>query len=161
MTGTSNNDKAALGDRVKQVMNILGEDKEQFGLIHGDLCPGNLLAFEDEIRPIDFADCGYGYWVQDIAMFINYFTRNPQVPKYLTQLLEGYKEVRPLPVQQLVYIDTFIAIHQVTLALWRVNRAQDHPYFRSIVENSLQKAAQHTQWFLEKYPLAVSPQLIH
>ena len=142
-----------VGDRLKEVMNLLGEDKEQFGLIHGDLCPGNLLAFYNEIRPIDFADCGYGYWVQDIAMFINYFARNPQVPKYLTQLLKGYKEVRPLPVQQLVYIDTFIAIHQVTLTLWRVNRAQDHPYFRSILASSLQEAAQHARWFLEQYPL--------
>lgn len=150
-----------VGDRFKQVTEVLGTEKDQFGLIHADLCPANLLYAHNQVRPIDFADCGYGYWVHDIAMFLSYYARDPKVPIYMKSLLEGYAEVRPLPIKQLPYIDTFIAAQQVTLALWRVNRSQDHPYFRSIVENSLQKAAQHTQWFLEKYPLAVSPQLIH
>ena len=139
-----------VSDRAKRMMEILGDDTDQFGLIHGDICPGNLLAFYDEIRPIDFADCGYGYWMHDIAMFINYFARDPKVPRYLNLLLEGYAEVRPLPSKQLVHIDTFVTIQQVTLALWRVNRSQDHPYFRAILPDFLKEAATHAQWYLEK-----------
>lgn len=145
-----------VGDRVRQVMDTLGQDSKQFGLIHGDWCPGNLIAFYDEVRIINFTDCGYGYWVQDIAMFMSYFSRNPEVPKYLTQLLKGYAEVRTLPAKQLIHIDSFIALQQVTLALWRVNRAQDHPYFRSILPKALQQAGQHAQWFLENCSVSAS-----
>ena len=146
----------AVGDRVRRAMDTIGQDPKQFGLIHGDWCPGNLLASHDEVRVIDFADCGYGYWVQDIAMFISYFSYNPEVPKYLTLLIEGYAEVRALPAKQLLYIDTFIALQQVTLALWRVNRAQDHPYFRSILPEALQQAGQHAQWFLDNCSASAS-----
>ena len=149
-----------VGDRFKQVSEVLGTEKDQFGLIHADLCPANLLYAHNRVRAIDFADCGYGYWVHDIAMFLSYYDRDPQVPTYLKSLLEGYATVKPLPLKQLKYIDTFIAAQHVTLALWRVNRAQDHPYFRSILKNSLTKAAEHAQWFLEKCS-PVSPQLIH
>lgn len=149
-----------VGDRFKQMTEVLGTEKDQFGLIHADLCPANLLYAHNQVRPIDFADCGYGYWVHDLAMFLSYYARDPQVPTYMKSLLEGYAEVRPLPMEQLPYIDTFIAAQHVTLALWRVNRAQDHPYFRSILENSLTIAAQHAQWFLEKCPSPPSPQLI-
>ena len=145
-----------VGDRVRQVMDTIGQDPQQFGLIHGNCCPGNLLAFYEEVRIIDFADCGYGYWVQDIAMFISYFFRNPKVSKYLTQLLEGYAEVRALPAKQLLYIDTFVTLQQVTLALWRVNRAQDHPYFRSILPEALEQASQNARWFLDNCSASAS-----
>ena len=150
-----------VGDRFKEVTETLGEDSSQLGLIHGDLCPGNLLSANNRVRPIDFADCGYGYWVQDIAMFLSYFARNPQVPTYLTQLLDGYQQVRPLPTTQLPYIDTFIATQLVTLALWRINRSQDHPYFRSILDYCLREAAEHARWFLDNCPRPTTPQLTY
>ena len=146
-----------VGDRVKQMMEILGEDENQFGLIHGQMCPRNLLTFGNEIRPIDFANCGYGYWMQDIAMFISYFARDPRVPKYLRLLVEGYREIKPLPSKQLVYIDTFITLHQVTLALWKVNRAQNWGD-RSVLAN-LQETAQQAQWFLSRCPFPSKIQL--
>ena len=141
-----------VGDRFKQVEQILGTGTDQFGLIHGDLCPANLLMANNEVRPIDFADCGYGYWVHDLAMFLSYYARDPQVPTYLRSLIQGYGEVRPAPMEQLKYIDTFIATQHVTLALWRLNRSQDHPYFRSIIIEALEEAAQHAKWYLDNCP---------
>lgn len=141
-----------VGDRFKQVEQILGTAESEFGLIHGDLCPANLLMANSEVRPIDFADCGYGYWVHDLAMFLSYYARDPQVPTYLKSLIQGYGEVRPVPMAQLKYIDTFIATQHVTLALWRLNRAQDHPYFRAIVPQALEEAAQHAWWYIENCP---------
>ena len=146
-----------VGDRFKAMTNDLGEDSSQFGLIHADLCAGNLLAADGQVRVIDFADCGYGYWVHDLAMFMSYYARNPQAPTYLKSLLQGYAEIRPLPVKQLQYIDTFMAAQQVSLALWRVNRSQDHPYFRSILPQALKEAGEYAQWFLDKcaFPSAI------
>ena len=142
-----------VGDRFKQVEQILGQGADQFGLIHADLCPANILSANNEIRMIDFADCGYGYWVHDIAMFLSYYTKDPKVPTYLKSLIEGYGEIRSVPSLQLKYIDTFIAAQHVTLALWRLNRAQDHPHFRSIIPNALKEAGQHAQWFIDNCPV--------
>ncbi|ELS00579.1 putative homoserine kinase type II (protein kinase fold) [Xenococcus sp. PCC 7305] len=141
---------AEVGAKFKEVSDILGQDKEQFGMIHADLCPGNLLIYKDEIRPIDFADCGFGYWGYDIAMFLSYYSQSPEVPTYLQWLLEGYGEVRKFPEEQLQYMDIFIAAQHVTLALWRVNRAQDHPYFRSILDKALAEAGEQAKLLLNR-----------
>jgi hypothetical protein len=34
-------------------------------------------------------------------------------------------------VQRNIYLKLFIAAQEVALALWRINRAQDHPSFRA------------------------------
>jgi Ser/Thr protein kinase RdoA (MazF antagonist) len=131
-----------VSEQIKIVMATLGESKDQFGLIHGDFWLGNLLVCQDNIYPIDFADCGFGYWGYDLARFVSDCSPNSQVAEYLQNLLSGYRQIRPFPVAQLPHIPLFIAAHQVTLALWRRNRAQDHPSFRSTLAEDLQDYAE-------------------
>ncbi|MGF1458311.1 MAG: phosphotransferase [Leptolyngbyaceae cyanobacterium] len=126
---------------VKAVMNSLGEDAEQFGLIHGDFWLGNLLVQADDIGVIDFADCGWGYWGYDLARLLNDFADEPHYSNCLASLLQGYRQVRPFPPAQLPHLKLFLAAQQVALALWRVNRAQDHPDFQATLEADLAEAA--------------------
>lgn len=137
-----------VSERVKQVMASLGEDRAQFGLIHGDLWLGNLLVSDDQICPIDFADCGHGYWGYDLARFLSYFAQSQRFEQCFDRLLSGYTQVRTFPAEQLPHIATFMAAQQVTLALWRVNRAQDHPSFRSTLAEDLQETAAEVETFL-------------
>ncbi|MBE9124866.1 MULTISPECIES: phosphotransferase [unclassified Coleofasciculus] len=137
--------------QVKTVMASLGEDKEQFGLIHGDFWLGNLLIHGEDIGVIDFADCGFGYWGYDLARFLNDFSTDPQYSNCLDHLLHGYTQVRTFPEAQLPHLKLFLAAQQVTLALWRVNRAQDHPDFRSTLVADLEETAEAVDVFLTAF----------
>lgn len=138
-----------ISDRMQIAMNELGRDPEQFGLIHADLCPGNLLKFGNEICVIDFADCGFGYWGYELAMFLSYFTRKQAFSLCLEKLLYGYNQVRPFPVQQIPYLRLFVAAQYVTLSLWRINRSNDHPGFRANLETDLQTVVEQIKAILK------------
>jgi Ser/Thr protein kinase RdoA (MazF antagonist) len=40
---------------------------DKWGIIHSDLHEGNYVFYSDSPRPIDFSNCGYGYYLFDIA----------------------------------------------------------------------------------------------
>jgi Ser/Thr protein kinase RdoA (MazF antagonist) len=136
-----------VGEQVSAVMADLGEAPAQFGLIHGDFWRGNLLVQAGTIGAIDFADCGFGYWGYDVARFLSDFSGDPHYPTYLEQLLSGYTQIRPFPDAQLPHLPLFMVAQAVTLALWRINRAQDHPAFRSTLAADLAETAATVEAF--------------
>ncbi len=132
---------ARVSQQFQKTVALLEEDPSQFGLIHGDFWAGNLLINEQEIGVIDFADCGFGYWIYDLARFLNDFIAEPDFPLYLDKLLHGYNQIRPFPEEQLPHLNTFIAAQYAAYGLWQVNRAQDHPSFRATLEEELADTA--------------------
>ena len=132
---------AKVSQQFKKTVALLKEDSSQFGLIHGDFWLGNLLINEQEIGLIDFADCGFGYWVYDLARFLNDYISVPDFSLYLEKLLQGYSQIRPFPEEQLHHLKTFIASQYASYGLWQVNRAQDHPSFYSGLEDELEETA--------------------
>ena len=131
----------AVSDRVKTVMASLGEEKEQFGLIHGDFWLGNLLAWDNEIRPIDFTDCGFGYWGYDLARFLSDFSRERDFSIFLDKFLHGYHQIRSFPKVQLDRINTFLAAQHVSLALWQIDRAPSDFSLSASLEKDLKETA--------------------
>ncbi|MGH3180093.1 MAG: phosphotransferase [Streptosporangiaceae bacterium] len=59
--GASVDGRARVASRMRRVMSHLGEDAANVGLIHAGLHLGNALFWRDEVRVIDFDDCGFGY----------------------------------------------------------------------------------------------------
>jgi Ser/Thr protein kinase RdoA (MazF antagonist) len=53
--------------QVQEMIETLEQTQENWGLIHADLHDGNYLSLGDELRPIDFARCGFGYYLYDVA----------------------------------------------------------------------------------------------
>ncbi len=97
-------------EKVREGMEQLGKTKKVYGLIHADLgVDGNILFHKGEARPIDFDDCGFGYWLFDLGVALaHYFVEieNPN-PEMRDALIEGYKETTPLPEIDLEYLDLF------------------------------------------------------
>ncbi|MCX6442996.1 MAG: phosphotransferase [Actinobacteria bacterium] len=63
-------------------------------IIHADFHGWNLMWHEDQLFIFDFDDCGFGVEAQDIAVALYYL----DTPEQDTALLDGYREIRPLPV---------------------------------------------------------------
>jgi Ser/Thr protein kinase RdoA (MazF antagonist) len=124
--------------RMERVMTRLGDDGGQAGLIHADLHLGNALFWRDEVRVIDFDDCGFGYWLYDIAVALWELRDRDDYAQFLAALIEGYTRHRPLPPGGLAHLDDFIATRDVAFALWFTGTAQVNPAFRADLEEVLE-----------------------
>lgn len=99
------------------------EPSLDFGLIHADLVPDNVLVDGATLRMIDFDDGGFGYRLFDIATALLKHVAAADYPQLSARLIEGYHTVRPLDVSEL---DLFRALRAVTYVGWNITR-QDEP----------------------------------
>jgi Ser/Thr protein kinase RdoA (MazF antagonist) len=107
-----------------------GAGPDVFGLIHGDLgLDANVLFWHGEAHAIDFDDCGFGYWVYDLAISPKHCREDAPYPQFRDALLEGYAELRSLPQGQLKHLELFMAAWDVYLSL---GLPQGHTSFRTI-----------------------------
>jgi Ser/Thr protein kinase RdoA (MazF antagonist) len=100
-------------ERVRQVFKSASVDTRYFGLIHGDCHPGNFVFHIDEIGALDFDDCGWGYYLYDIAVLMSYLEEQHNSLDLKAGLLEGYGSLRPLGPETDWLLTTFIAAHRL------------------------------------------------
>lgn len=100
-------DKVA--ERVGQTMQTLGEGPEVFGLIHADMHQWNYLFHRGNVHLIDFDTSGWGYFAYDMAVTFSTLLNHPALPALRTAFLKGYRQVRPLSLEQEACIDIFVA----------------------------------------------------
>lgn len=104
---------------VRQVMDKFGQGAEAFGLIHADIGIGANILFEaGEARAIDFDDCTFGYWMFDFGVALSEVYTEKAFPEFRDAMLEGYTEFRPMPEEQWVHLDLFIAAWHAFEMYW-------------------------------------------
>ena len=87
---------AQLARRTRAAMRDLGEARERFGLIHGDLGPANWIFHGGAARPIDFEEFGVGYFLFDLVQVLWTHSMWRDYDDHLSRLIEGYELIRPL-----------------------------------------------------------------
>jgi Ser/Thr protein kinase RdoA (MazF antagonist) len=111
-----------------RIMNELGKGPDVYGLIHGDCgVDANVLFHKGEARVIDFDGSGFGYYLYDLSLALEHCWHTDDYPLFREGLLEGYREYRPLPDEQLRYLDLFLAAFYVYMGLWTVAVKKVHP----------------------------------
>lgn len=60
-----------VAERFKGVAAKLVVGPQVFGLIHGDFTFDNVLLYRRHLRIVDFDDCGFGYFLYDIATLLD------------------------------------------------------------------------------------------
>ncbi len=107
-----------ISDQARELMRSLGTDSDAFGIIHSDMYKENILFARGEARPIDFEDCGFGYWIWDIAVALSEWAWKPGWEMFRDSFLEGYFAIHSLDTRQINELDRFIGIHHATMVLW-------------------------------------------
>ena len=107
-----------LHEQLQEVEQLLGKGPDQFGLIHSDLSFGNVLFTDDAVLPIDFDDCGFGYYLYDLAVILAGPWERPGFQQRRAALFEGYQESSKLPDEHLSLIPTFMAMRASSLGQW-------------------------------------------
>lgn len=134
--------------RVDAVFAVLQDMGSEYGLIHGDLKPDNLLFDNGELRVLDFDDCGWGYFLYDLAPFLLFIKEHANYAQLKQALWDGYIEARPLPETLFDSLETLVAGRYVASCRW-VAAHRDHPAYRGKVEGILADRAARLARFLD------------
>lgn len=139
---------SVVAEQVGQVMATLSTEAGQVGMIHGDMIFKNTLFMNDQVRLIDFDDCGIGYYLYELACPLLFYRQLPDYADLKTALLEGYAAIRPLSPAHLEKIETFIAARYVASCRWVASNAA-HPSLRGRASQIIDERAHELERYLQ------------
>ena len=93
-----------------------------YGLIHADLVPANVLVDGASLHFIDFDDGGFGFRLFDVATALLKHMGAADYPALRDSLLAGYRSVRDLDAGAL---DLFLALRAATYVGWNITRLDE------------------------------------
>ncbi|MEU8037040.1 phosphotransferase [Streptosporangium sp. NPDC049078] len=108
-----------LDKELRERLHRFGRGPGRYGLIHADLRAANLLV-EGENPPgvIDFDDCGFGWYLYDLAAAVSFVEHRPEVPELIDAWVRGYRTVLDLPAEDEAEIWTFVMFRRLLLVAW-------------------------------------------
>jgi Ser/Thr protein kinase RdoA (MazF antagonist) len=131
-----------VAERSGPIMDRLGTGRDVFGLIHGDLIFSNVVFHRGAPCPIDFDDCGFGYFLYDIAILLDRIEMQKDYGALRAALLEGYRQIRPLAAHHEDYLDLFLAGRWAYLGICFLSRPEFRDYaprFMEVVEPKIER----------------------
>jgi len=104
-------------------LQVYGTGPRVFGLIHADLRLANLMVDDQGLTAIDFDDCGFGWWVYDLASALSFIETDPRLPDLIARWCKGYTAIAPLRPEDRAMIPAMIFLRRVLLTAWLATRA--------------------------------------
>jgi Ser/Thr protein kinase RdoA (MazF antagonist) len=133
---------------IRQRLDRFGRSASQFGLVHADLRLANLLVDGEQLRIIDFDDCGFSWFLYDFAAAISFIEHQPYIPELLEAWLTGYRAVVGVPPQAAAEIPTLVVLRRILLTAWLASRAE-LPFAQSLGAAYTAGTVQLAREFLE------------
>ena len=129
-----------------KVLDYLSKSKKSmhnFGLIHADLHVGNLVFRNEDPSPIDFARCGFGYYLYDLAQLF----MGGLYPIHRQIVFQGYESIRKLDNDYVQALECFCvmaciegySIHAPN-PRETANLKEQQPYAQALIRNYLNGA---------------------
>ncbi|WP_020572806.1 phosphotransferase enzyme family protein [Parafrankia discariae] len=110
---------------VERGLAAYGRGPGRFGLIHADMRLANLLVAhpaagrsDPVINVIDFDDCGFGWYLYDLAAALSFIEHSPALPALAAAWLEAYRAHRPLGPEDLAVVPTLVLLRRLLLVAW-------------------------------------------
>ncbi len=116
------------GDSICARLRAVPRSPDTFGLIHYDLHPGNFLFDGPQARMLDFDECGFGFFLFDLAHLLFEFIEHPQARDFRHAALDAYADTRQLSPVPDAELNLFLALQGIAYVNWlhRVFRRDGH-----------------------------------
>jgi Ser/Thr protein kinase RdoA (MazF antagonist) len=134
--------------RVDRELASYGQDDQRFGLIHADLRLANLLVDGEQTHVIDFDDCGFGWYMHDLASALSFYEHHERLNDWIEHWLAGYATVSRLSAHDIAMIPTFIIQRRVQVLAWTGTHA-DTLQVRSLGTNWAQQSVDLCRRYLK------------
>lgn len=135
--------------KIRESLITIDKNSESFGLIHNDLHLGNCVFDRSRIKVFDFDDCGWGYYLYDLAIFLYYLASQENFASLQTSLFEGYLSVRSLPKKSESYLEAMIAARRLYLTRYLFQR-QDKLEFKKTFPKFVSCTIEQMNWFIQR-----------
>jgi Ser/Thr protein kinase RdoA (MazF antagonist) len=137
--------RAAVRDRLRH----FGTHPNRFGLIHADLGFENVLVKPDGTTVvIDFDDCGRSWYLYELASALYPHEASESFIARRDMLVDGYRQVRSLPEDELAELPTFLMCRRLATLGWTFSRG-DTPHAQRQRESRLATTPAAVAGFLE------------
>ena len=115
-------------DAVSRDLEAFGKTPDRFGLTHADFLPENLLLNNGDMRIIDFDDCGFGWYIMDIATAIFPLLGEENFDPALEGIVEGYRSTRDLPDSHLELLGACFLARLLSYLAWVTTRQETQEF---------------------------------
>jgi Ser/Thr protein kinase RdoA (MazF antagonist) len=105
-------------DRVRDELSALERSSRNYGLIHADFAPENLVVDGSHVRLIDFDDAGYGWHLFEIATTLYFHIGQPYFEAVERATLAGYRTERELSAADESLLPLFYTARGFTYLGW-------------------------------------------
>lgn len=125
--GLSSADIHLIAQAVQQAgleLSVYGMAAERYGLIHSDLRLANLIMHPSGTQIIDFDDCGFGWFMHDLAAAISFEEHHPAAPTWAQNWLDGYARVASLSAEDHAILPALFVQRRVQLTAWAGSHMQ-------------------------------------
>ncbi len=103
---------------VRDRLTAYGTGPERFGLVHADMRLANLLVDRDRVTVIDFDDCGFSWFMYDLAASVSFIEHEPYIPELIDAWVQGYRSVAPLEAADEAELPTLVMLRRLLLVAW-------------------------------------------
>ena len=110
--------------RVGSTLAEFGKEPRNYGLIHADLRLTNLLLYKGETRVIDFDDCGFGWYLHDLAAAISFNEHHPRAAEWVDHWIRGYEQVAHITDAEMERVPTLLIQRRIQLLAWAGSHAE-------------------------------------
>jgi Ser/Thr protein kinase RdoA (MazF antagonist) len=107
-----------LADVVVARLERFGTGAQRFGLVHADLRLANLLVDVDDIQVIDFDDCGFSWYLYDLACALTFNEAHADADELIAGWVESYRAVEPISTADEAEIPTFPMLRRLMLSAY-------------------------------------------
>jgi Ser/Thr protein kinase RdoA (MazF antagonist) len=113
--------------------------QRDFGLIHSDFHANNIILHHGKFSIIDFDDCQFAPFSNDLAITLVSFDQFPEPEPLQKAFLQGYLKVRNLPLNFEKELEAFMMERRLRLVRWVATwpSVDYYPYGKALVENLL------------------------
>jgi Ser/Thr protein kinase RdoA (MazF antagonist) len=102
----------------------VGRHDVNYGLIHADLVPENLLTEDGRLKIIDFDDAGYGWYLFELATALYFNVELATYPRIRDALTDGYRSTRPMTLAEEALLPLFLFLRGTTYVGWVQSRPE-------------------------------------
>lgn len=113
--------------QIEKRLKVYGRDLARFGLIHTDLRAANLLVEGCQLKVLDFDDCGFGWYLFDLAGSFSFIENHVETAGRIKAWLKGYTAVRALYKEDYDMIPTFLMARRIQLLAWITSHSDSDP----------------------------------
>jgi Ser/Thr protein kinase RdoA (MazF antagonist) len=138
---------ARAADVVREDLSRYGADSDRFGLIHADLMPDNVLVHAGVPRIIDFDDCGFGWFLYDLATLLVPHEGRAHHDEAFAAWLRGYRAVRPLDDAHLAHLPALSIARRLVVLGWLHTR-RDAEIARAVTDGFVRHTCTRAEAFL-------------